>query len=119
MKIIYRDEYNETIFTNALASAVSPFVGDTVIFDEEDWIVKSRTFFPKYDALIIELTQTIVRQKEDNTAGARLTELGNAIINGNKRQDVSEKKARSTRDQLASVRQYVKRSTPKPPQDTK
>jgi hypothetical protein len=44
--------------------------------------------------------------------------MSRAIVETNKRQDVSDKKNRMLREQLVSVRQQIKQTTPKPKEST-
>jgi septal ring factor EnvC (AmiA/AmiB activator) len=116
MQILYQDEYGEQLFLSE--SGQIPTIGDTVQLDEEDWRVRSRTFVPMQNAVIIELTQNLVRAKEEDGTGTRLKEMSRAIVETNKRQDVSDKKNRMLREQLVSVRQQIKQTTPKPKEST-
>jgi hypothetical protein len=116
MQILYQDEYGEQLFLSE--SGQIPTVGDTIMLEEEDWRVRSRTFVPMQNAVIIEVTQNLVRSKEEDGTGTRLKEMGRAIVELNKRQDVSDKKSRLLREQLVTVRQHIRRTTPKPKEST-
>ena len=106
MKIYYVDEYGESIFEQEDPNV--PVIGDTVSFDDEDWKVKSRNFFPKNKSVVIELTQNQVRSKETDEVGGRLAEMQRAIVEVNKRQDQQDKKSRLLREQMVSVRTYLR-----------
>lgn len=107
MQINFVDEYGESLLDSR--SEYIPSIGDTVSIDDEDWRVKSRTFIPKQNGVVIELTQTQVRLKAtDDEVGARLKEMQRAIVEVNKRQDVHEKKSRILREQLVSVRTHLR-----------
>jgi septal ring factor EnvC (AmiA/AmiB activator) len=106
MKIIYSDEYGEEIVR--VESGNIPTMGDTISIDDEDWKVKSRVFIPKEDSVVIEITQNMVRSKSSDDNGARLAEMQHAIIAVNKRQDTQDKKSRQLREQIGSVKTYLR-----------
>ena len=116
MQILYQDEYGEELFLSE--SGQIPSIGDTVMLEEEDWRVRSRTFVPMQNAVVIELTQNLVRSKEEDGTGTRLKEMGRAIVEINKRQDAGDKKIKSLREQSMSIRQHIRRNTPKPKEST-
>jgi hypothetical protein len=106
MKIIYEDEYGVDLYEGP--STYPAAVGDSVILNEEEYRIKSRTFYPEQDVIVVTVTQTVIRQaqKEDKT-NSRLNEMQNAIVAVTKRQDVSEKKGRALREQIGSVRRHI------------
>lgn len=110
MNIYYNDEYDNTIH-NSPTGTILPTVGDTISIDEDDWLVKSRVFYPAYDAVVIIITQNMIKtsQTTDNTPD-RLNEVRRAIIDINKRHDQSEKKNRALNEQLASVKKHIQQS---------
>lgn len=115
MKILFVDEYGETLFSQD--DGYTPTIGDAVSLEDEDWRIKSRTFIPALNLVIIELTQNLIRSKAPDEDGGRLKEMQRAIVEVNKRQDQHEKKSRLLREQLVSVRQYIRRNN-KPKETT-
>ena len=116
MQILYQDEYGEQLFLSE--GGHIPAIGDTVNLDDEDWRVRSRTFIPMQTMVVIELTQNLVKPKKEDDNSGRLAEMNNAIIAINKRQDISDKKSRMLKEQLVTVRQHIRRNTPKPKEST-
>ena len=117
MKIVYEDEYGVDLYQGN--STYPAAIGDAVIIEEEEYRVKSRTFYPAQDAIVVTVTQMAVRAtvKEDKTPG-RLAEMHNAIIAVTKRQDVSEKKGRALGEQLGSVRRHINQRIQQDKKDT-
>jgi hypothetical protein len=113
MQVLYIDEYGEDLYL-AEDSHV-PTVSDTITLDEEDWRVKSRTFVPQKNAVIIEVTQGPMKSKisEDIDEG-RLNKMQHAILEVSNRQKLTEKRVKSLREQSMSIRQHIRRNTPKP-----
>jgi len=112
MQIRYVDEYGVGLYWGQTPQPIAPVIGDTVIIEEEEYRVKSRTFFPEKDVAVVELTQNQVKPKAPDEVGGRLQEMQRAIVDINKRQDSQEKKSRLLREQLVTVRQYI-RNQPK------
>ena len=112
MKVIYIDEYGETLYRCENDNV--PALGDTVSMDDEDWRIKSRTFVPMTNEVVIELTQNQVKSKAPTEDGDRLKEMQRAIVDVNKRQDLQEKRTKSLREQAMSIRQHIRRNQPKP-----
>lgn len=106
MKIRYVDEYGVDVYETESLFIAS--VGDTVVFDDEDYRVKSRILDPREGVVVIELTQNQVRAKASDDNGDRLAEMQRAIIQVNKRQDTQERKAGHLKEQLVSVRSYLR-----------
>lgn len=117
MKIIYEDEYGVDVYQGPSTRPAD--IGDSVIIGEEEYRVKSRTFYPEKDAMVVTLTQTSIRpkQKEDDTGG-RLREMHNAIISVTKRQEVTEKQGRALREQIGSVRRHINQRIQQDKKDT-
>lgn len=107
MQILYQDEYGAQLYLSE--GGHIPAIGDTVSLVDEDWRVRSRTFIPVEDAVVIELTQNMIKAstKEDDNSG-RLGEMHNAIIAANKRQDGQDKKHRLLSEQLVSMRTFLR-----------
>lgn len=108
MQIRYVDEYGSGLYWGQTAQPIAPMTGDTIIIEEEEYRVKSRTFFPEKDVVVVEVTQNLVRTKdtEDGTTG-RLAEMQRAIVAVNKRQDTSEKKGRMLTEQVVTIRKHI------------
>lgn len=114
MQVRYVDEYGVDLFNptdNPFKDFFPPSVGDTVVIEEDEYRVKSRTFHPYHNVVVIEMTQNLVRSKSSNDEeDGRLKEMQRAIVEVNKRQDQHEKTSRILREQLVSVRQYIRRN---------
>lgn len=110
MKIIYEDEYGETIYQSAqdVPAAQIPTTSDTVVIDDEDWRVKSRVFHVKENTVVVVITQNMIRSKDaaSNDSG-RLNEMNRVILDLSKRQDASEKKGRMLTEQISTVRKHI------------
>ena len=115
MQVRYIDEYGTGLYWGQTAQPIAPMVGDAVIIEDEEYRVKSRTFLPEKDEVVIEVTQNIVKSRdaEDSTTG-RLAEMQRAIVDINKRQDLAEKRTKSLREQAMSIRQHIRSNQPKP-----
>jgi hypothetical protein len=114
MQVRYVDEYGSGLFWGQTPQPIAPVIGDTVIIEQEEYRVKSRTFLPEEDVVVIELTQNQVRSAEPNEVGGRLKEMQRAIVEVNKRQELTDKRVKSLREQAMSVRQHIKRNELKP-----
>jgi hypothetical protein len=108
MKIQYEDEYGETLHIGTGEVTIVPTVGDFVILNEEDYRVKSVTWMIDHDFIVVMITQNMVKssKKEDDNSG-RLSEMHNAIVALNKRQDSNEKKSRALTEQITTVRKHI------------
>ena len=115
MQVRYIDEYGTGLYWGQNVQPIAPVIGDTVIIEDEEYRVKSRTFLPEKDEVVIEITQNIVRSKdpEDSTSG-RLREMNRAIVDIGKRQDSQDKLTKSLREQTMSIRQHIRSNQPKP-----
>lgn len=106
MKIKYVDEYGVVVYESE--SLFIPVIGDTIVFDDEDYRVKSRTLDPRSGIVMIEMTQNQIKAKASDDNGDRLAEMQRAIVQVNKRQDTQERKAGHLKEQLVSVRSYLR-----------
>ena len=108
MRITYEDEYGNILLDSDMDYVAS--IGDSVVLDGEVYRVKSREFVPAENTIAVIVTQGSVRQPvaESKDAG-RHVQLHNAIIELNKRQDLSEKNHRALADNLSSVKHTVNR----------
>lgn len=118
MNIIYEDDYGVEIYSRELLVAIAPQPGDTVVIDEEDYRVKSRTFYPLNETLVVTVTQNMVRSSTtESTDNSRHTQMQNAILALSKRQDASEKKNRALNEQIVTVRKHVNQQIRKDTKD--
>jgi hypothetical protein len=122
MLIIFQDEYEETIHT--VEDLMVPRVGDTLNIGSTDvWHVTKVTWEATYSnsqkftkALVSvkpedEIRAPVKESMVDHTG--RLNKMDNAIINATKRLDELEKKNKQLREEVVTVRQHIKRNTPK------
>lgn len=118
MTIVYQDEYGTGLYWGQSSHPAS--VGDTVIIEDEEYRVKSRTFMPEKDDIIIVLTQGSMRAPvaESTVDAGRLNQVNAAIINTNKRIDATEKKNRALNEQIASVKKNINRRTQQDKKDS-
>lgn len=106
MTIIYEDEYGTELYR--ATSIMLPTIGDSVIISNESYRVVARVMHPEHDTVVISVTQNSVREKLSVTGDTtRLNQLGSAILAINKRQDVSEKKARTLGEQVGAVKKHI------------
>lgn len=105
MQIIYKDEYDTTIYNDHVKIAIIPNINDIVIIEEDEYRVKSRIFLPKSEMVIIIITQNTIRKSsQENGDSTRLKEMSNAIMALGKRQDAGDKKTRLLHEQIISVK---------------
>ena len=109
MFIEYKDEYDTQIFWHSKDTAYPANVGDTVVFNEEEYRVQSRVYYPKENQMSIVVTQSSARAPvaEKAVDAGRLNQLNAAIINTNKRIDASDKKSRAVTEQVGSIRKHI------------
>lgn len=107
MNIIYEDEYGNEIYK--VDSNFTPSQGDTVVLDNEDWQVKSRSFYPALDTAVISLTQTLgnTPRIDHGVTDSRLNEMKNAIMAVNKRQHAVEQKGVLLSEQISTIRTHI------------
>lgn len=112
MKIIYYDEYMEPLFQGN--AVVFPNVGDSVMLEANEWFVQSRTFHPGSDTVTIVVMENAAADKTVEAKDGRLSEMKSAILELRRRQDKHESKGRLLREQLVSIRSFL-RTKPKTP----
>jgi hypothetical protein len=105
MKIYYRDDYGTDIHSRD--SDAVPRVGESVSFVNEDWRVKSVTWMIQEDAVIVELSQTVVRVAEENSLQETVADLKKTVTGIMQSQQAGEKKTRQLREQVATLRQGI------------
>lgn len=106
MIIQYKDEYGTDMFE--IVSTAVPNTGDSVILDEAEYVIKERIFMPMTDTVIIVLKDGFVKLKiAEDKENNRQSKLEHAILELNKRQDVSDKNHRLLKEQLVSVRTHI------------
>lgn len=113
MQVRYVDEYGSGLYWGQTAQPIPASIGDTVVIEDEEYRVKSRTFFPVEDILVVELTQNQVKAKAPDEIDSRLKEMQRAIVDVNNRQVLTEKRVKSLREQSMSIRQHIRRNQPK------
>lgn len=109
MQVRYVDEYGTGLYWGQTTQPIAPVIGDTVIIEEEEYRVKSRTFIPEKDIVVIEVTQnlsTSVKESKNNDSD-RLNQMQRAILETNKRQDSIEKKTRAITEQVVTIRKHI------------
>jgi len=105
MKIYYQDDYATTIFTKD--SDAVPRIGEAVVFVDEDWRVKSVTWMIEEDAVIVVLSQTIVRVAEETSLQETVQDLKKTVTAVVQTQLTQDKKTRQLREQVATLRQGI------------
>ena len=108
MRITYEDEYGNILHDSDMDYVAS--IGDSVVLDGEVYRVKSREFTPQDNTIAVIVTQGSMRapvaEKADNS---RQNQMHNAIIELNKRQDLTEKSHRALADNVNSIKHNVTR----------
>ena len=116
MKVIYLDEYEEELLE--IDSPFIPRVGDVVhIGSPERYVVTEVVWnadsFIGYVLLRSEDEAGLpIKEKSVDHTG-RINQLNNAIIEATKRLGDVEKKHKRLTEELVTVRQHIKRNTPK------
>lgn len=109
MYVIYVNEYGDSVYWGSVSYPAQ--VGDTIMVDDEEYFVKSRLLIPQEDKIIITVTQNVVRSNvAENNDNSRQTQMHNAILALNKRQDASEKTERALREKLISTKKNLTRA---------
>ncbi len=110
MIVQYENEYEEVLFSVTTESV--PLVGDSVVIDGNEFVVKSRTFYLKENGVSVVLSDYVhnstVAESKDNT---RLNQLNAAIIETTARVKDNEKKTRFIGDQISSVKKHINQQT--------
>lgn len=112
MKIVYLDEYGEPLYNTV--SDILPNIDDLVFLTGVEWFVKERTFHPESNTVSVMVTETASVDRTRETKDGRLSEMKAAILDIRKRQDKQESKGRILREQLVSIRSFL-RTKPKTP----
>ena len=105
--IFYEDEYGVLLYRDD-KSVSPPNVGELVIIDEVEWHVKSRTFVPKKSMVVVEVSENPAMSRGSEVKDTRLAEMKSAILDLRRRQDKNESKGRLLREQLVSIRSFLK-----------
>jgi septal ring factor EnvC (AmiA/AmiB activator) len=108
MIVQYEDEYETVLFKIVTDVVALPSPGDQVVIDKEEYVVKSRTFYPDNNGVVITVTESAPRAPvaESNESG-RLNQVNSAILQTNKRIDATEKKNRALNEQIITVRKHI------------
>jgi len=112
MQIIYEDEYAVELFRTT-KNQTPAAVGDIVFLEDEQWIVKSRIFYPEVDIVVVSVTQNVIKSS-DKTEPDRLEEMRGTILSVAKKQALQDKKQRTLTEQIVSLRTYLKSQQRKP-----
>ena len=109
MNIQYIDEYDRELFVSSKNEI--PNVGDTVILDSEEWVIKSRIFYPEDDSVTINLTQHNSNNSNNsilsNASDLKLRDIKNTISRISDRQDINEKKTKNLNNKIDTVKQKL------------
>lgn len=115
MKIQYLDNYDEELLE--VENSYMPQIGNSVfIGNTDEWIVQKIYWNADSNTgvVILKLVEDIFYKKEEVTDySSRLREMDSAILETNKRLDSADKKVSQSRDQVSSLRSYIRRNTPK------
>jgi hypothetical protein len=107
MKIQYEDDFGSAVYIAYNKDAV-PRIGESIIFDNEDYRVRDIIWLIEKDEVIVVITQNSIKpQKEDSESG-RLAEVKNAIVTLTKQVATQTKKGKLLSEELVSVRTYLK-----------
>ena len=115
MNIIYEDEYGVDMYSTN--SDVVPRIGESILFQDEYYRIKSVTWDIERHSVVISVTQNTVKEPADDGTDRRLSEVKNAIIKTNKRLDAQEKKSGALDEKFTSMRTFIK--SQRTPNDTK
>jgi hypothetical protein len=105
MKILYQDEYANNIHEQDVDTV--PRIGDSVMFVNEDWHVKAVTWMIERDAVIVELSQNIIRESKDTSPYEIIEDLKRTVSSVVQTQQAQDKKTRQLREQIATLRQGI------------
>lgn len=105
MKVHYVDEYGELIHT--VETDAVPRADETVIFKDEDYRVRSVSWNIDQNDVVVEITQNLVRVKEDKTDG-RLNESKNAIVKLTERVEAAERRGRILADHVVRIKTHIR-----------
>jgi len=113
MKITIVDEYGAILKVAGERLGVThiPVVGDSWMFNNTEWVVTGRTWNPAMTEMIIAVEPMDDQRETPNVTednSGRLKDLQRAIVEVNKRQTVQEKKTRNLREQLVSMRSFLR-----------
>lgn len=106
MHLIFEDEYGEELHRQDFVAV--PRMDDLIILDGEEFIVKSVIWDMIQLRITVKVTQSTINPVEVDDTSTRLREAKNAILAVNKRVAEQEKKVKSLREQLVSVRTFIR-----------
>jgi hypothetical protein len=111
MKILYKNEYGDTIYqsTQDVPSSQIPSITDTVVIDQEEWKVTARVFHPAVNTVVVVLAQDVSRllPPASTTESSKTASLTRAIEKLSSRQDSIEKKSRALNEQIVTIRKNI------------
>ena len=114
MKVLFVDEYGENIPFKLNDFKFLPAAGDCVIIEDIEWFVQSRTFNTYSNFVTVELAESMGRKESPaSTRDERVTEMKTQLQAITQRQNKQESKGRILREQLVSLRSFLKNQKPK------
>lgn len=105
MKIYYQDDYAVNVFSSD--DGPIPRAGESIIFGDEEWTVRSVTWFIQDSTVIVSLSQTIIRESSNLDLSKTVGDLKSTVTEVMKSQQSGEKKTRQLREQVATLRQGI------------
>lgn len=112
MKVYYQDEYGDDVYIQDLSDNVywkciiaSP--GDSVMLNNEEWWVASRTFYPD-NGVVISISQNPRKNKDPEVKEDRLNEMKAVILDVQQKQNKQEKRIKALREQAMDIRSHIR-----------
>src|SRR5271166_3719464 len=102
MKVHYIDEYHELLHT--VESDMVPRANEVVILNDEEHRVRSVHWNIDQNDVVVEITQNLVRTKEEDKTDGRLNEAKSAIVNLTERVESAERRGRILADQVVRIK---------------
>lgn len=105
MKVYYQDGYGVNIHEHNTDAV--PRVGEAVSFVDDDWYVKSVTWIIEEEAVVIVLSQQVIREIKEDVLKETVADLKKTVSGVVQSQQMQEKKTRQLREQIATLRQGI------------
>jgi hypothetical protein len=112
MIVVYNDQYGEEIYRRDLTSHPALAAGQCVVINQIEWFVQSTTFYVNDDALVVTVSDTLSKSSPAPQQDDRLAETKAAILGVQKQQLKQQKQGRLLKEQLVSLRTFVKHQKP-------
>jgi hypothetical protein len=106
MKIHFQDEYGETLHVADLD--LVPRASEIVILKDEEYFVRSVAWAIEKNAVIVEITQNLIKTKEEDKTEGRLKEANSAIVSLTERVEATERRGRILLDGLVRVKNHIR-----------